>query len=75
MTQAPSFPETLRALKQASDEAHEAYMAHKRGPGLSVDESITFDLAERRLCKAQLAARAAYDQALEEYQAGAGGLK
>ena len=75
MTQAPSFPETLRALKAAADEAHRTWWDHRRPSNLPTDESITFDLAERRLCTAQLAARAAYDQALEEYQAGAGGLK
>lgn len=69
------FPETLRALKQAADEARAAYFSYKRPDGLELDAAIAADLTEKRLLKASAAARAAYDQAADEYLAGAGGIR
>jgi hypothetical protein len=69
------FPETLRALKQASDEAKETYYAHKRSAGLSVDQAIAFDLTERRLMRAHQAAEAAYKAEMDNWLVGAGGIR
>lgn len=70
-----SYPEHLRALKLAAEEARAAYFSYKRPDGMELDESIAADLTEKRLLKASAAARAAYDQAADEYLAGCGGLR
>ena len=75
MTQAPSFPETLRALKQASDEARAKYRAYKPPAGLAGDDAIAADLTERRLLRACVATEEAYKQELDNWVAGSGGLK
>lgn len=67
------YPNTLRALKLAADEAWAAYYAQ----GLNnvqqdMDRAILADLTARRLLKAYAAAKAAYDQAADEYLAGTG---
>lgn len=70
-----SYPETLRALKLAADEARAKYHAHKRPDGLGVNDCITFDLTDRRLRNACAAAASAYDRAVDEYLAGTYGIR
>lgn len=66
------YPDTLRALKLAAEEAQAKFYAYKAPEGLGVDESIAADLTYRRLLRACAAAKAAYDQAADEYLAGTG---
>lgn len=66
------YPNTLRALKEAADEARIRFHAYKAPEGVGVDESIAADLTYRRLLRACSASKAAYDQAADEYLAGCG---
>lgn len=70
------YPEYLRALKMAADEARATFHAHKTPANLGVNESIAADLTYRRLLRACAAAQAAYDKAADEYLAAqTGGLR
>lgn len=70
------FPDSLRALMTAADEAWAKYYAAQLNRKQSdVDQAIVADLTIRCLQKQYATAKALYDEAAEEYLAGAGVMK
>lgn len=67
-----SIPDYLLDLKQAAEAARAAYLAHQRPSNLP---AWVTDLTEQRLLARFDAAVTEYDEAADDYLAGAGGLR